>query len=135
ERDRLMAEYPASFRALAAAEEAVAAGEAVHPIVYGLILYCHNEYTQAEPYFRAQIEAFPDNPETATAYYYLAAILESRGEFEDALANYALVDASPLADDALWWRARIHEQEGELDAAGALFERIVNEYPSSSFAA
>ena len=138
ERDRLLAEYPSSFTALTALREAVSAGEAVHPVVHGLVLYRHNEYTQAEPYFREQIEALPDGPESATAYYYLGAIQESRGEIEESLASYAAVDAtdpaSTLADDALWWRARIHEHDDELEAAGLLYSRIVNEYPDSGFA-
>jgi soluble lytic murein transglycosylase len=138
ERDRLLAEYPASFAALVALEEAEAAGEIIHPVVHGLVLYRHNEYTRAEPYFREQIDAFPASPESAIAYYYLAAIQESRGEIEECLLNYAAVDltdpSSSIADDALWWRARIHEQDGDLGDAALLYSRIVNEYPSSPFA-
>ena len=56
-----------------------------------------------------------------------------------ALASYERVTqldaAHSLADDALWWRGRIDEQEGRLEAAGALYARIVDEYPNSQFAA
>ena len=139
ERDRLLSEYPRTFQALVALEDAVEAGEFVHPNVQGLILYRHNEYTQAEPYFREQVEGFPDNPETAIAWYYIGAIVESRGDLDAALASYAEVGRldsdSYLADDALWWRARIHEDRDELSDAGLLYSRIVNEYPLSEFAA
>src|SRR5690606_33484740 len=40
---------------------------------------------------------------------------------------------SVLADEALWWRGRIHEQEGELEAAASLYARIGDEYPGSSY--
>ena len=139
ERDQLLSGYPSSYQALVALEDAESAGETIDPMVQGLILYRHNEYTKAEPYFQQQVDDAPDAPESATAYYYLGAIVESRGELEDALTDYSAVDqsdpASPLADDALWWRARIHENADELDQAGALYSRIVNEYPDSSFAA
>lgn len=138
ERDRLLREYPFSYQAFVTLQEAVAAGVAVPPNVHGLILYRQNEYTLAEPHFREQVEAFPGAPESALAHYYLGAIVESRGEFEEALENYALVDVldpnSHLADDALWWRARILEHEDELAEAAALYARLVDEYPDSSFA-
>jgi peptidoglycan lytic transglycosylase len=138
ERDSLMREYPASQAALAALRAAQAAAEAIDPVVQGLILYRHNEYTEAEPHFRAQIEADPAAPESATAHYYLAAIQESRGENVEALLNYSAVDTadpdSSVADDALWWRARIHEQDGDLPSAAELYSRIVDEYSDSSFA-
>jgi soluble lytic murein transglycosylase len=139
ERDRLLSEYPRTFQALITLEEARSAGEAIEPNVEGLVLYRHNEYSEAEPYFRTQTDEAPEAPETALAYYYLGAIVESRGELEEALAYYTEVDrldpASFLADDALWWRARIHEDAGELDDAGSLFSRIVSEYPFSEWAA
>ena len=139
ERDRLLEEYPASQQALGVLQDAEAEGDPIDPAVHGLILYRHNEYTLAEPYFREQVEAEPESPESASAYYYLGAIRESRGNFEAALENYAAVDSvgpqSPLADDALWWRARIHENEGEQEEAATLYSRIVNDYQSSSFAA
>ncbi len=47
ERDRLLAEYPSSYEALVALQDAEDAGEEIAPNVQGLILYRHNEYTQA----------------------------------------------------------------------------------------
>ena len=139
ERDRLLAEYPASYQALQALQDAEDAGDAIDPTVQGLVLYRHNEYTQAEPFFQTQIDDAPDSPDSATAYYYLGAIVESRGDLDGALADYAEVDLlAPdlhLADDALWWRARIEEQNGDLEDAGSLYSRIVHEYPNSPFAA
>jgi soluble lytic murein transglycosylase len=138
ERDRLWSEYPSSDQAMSAMQDAADAGETIDPTVQGLVLYRHNEYTQAEPYFQQQVDAASDAPESATAYYYLGAILESRDDLDGALTHYAAVDQtdarSPLADDALWWRARIEENAGDLEEAGALYSRIANEYPDSNFA-
>lgn len=136
---RLLVEYPASAEAMASLQEADQAGEAIPPHIRGLVYYRHNEYSLAEPELRQQIEAEPEASVTASAHYYLAAILEARGDPEAALEHYGWVDTldgmGPLADDALWWRARIHEIEGDLAQAGALYERIVNEHSESDFAA
>jgi soluble lytic murein transglycosylase len=134
---QLLAGYPGSPQALEVLEDAEPDGET--PSVRGLIYYRHNDYTKAEPEFDAQVAAAPNAGESALAHYYLGAIYESRGDIDEALASYALVDqtdpASLLADDALWWRGRIDEQEGRLESAGALYARIVDEYPNSQFAA
>jgi soluble lytic murein transglycosylase len=46
----------------------------------------------------------------------------------------ALDPQNPLADDALWWRARILENEQKYADAGALYQQIATTYPTSTFA-
>ena len=41
---------------------------------------------------------------------------------------------SGLADDALWWRGRILEDDKKLDDARRLYERLLKDYPASSWA-
>ncbi len=134
----LLGSFPASSYALDALNDAEDRGETIPPTVSGLVQYRHNEYTAAEPYFQDQIDADPQGKDSAEAYYYLAAIQESRGDIEDALTNYAqatnLNPDSPIADDALWWRARLRLQAGETAAASILLDRITTEYPNSSWA-
>jgi soluble lytic murein transglycosylase len=136
--NRLLRNYPSTSQALNELNDAIARGDAVDPYVRGLIYYRNNDYTKAEPAFRAQITAQPDAPASAESYYYVGAILESRGDYEGAAANYtktgSLNPQSFLADDALWWRARLLEDAGKLDEARPLYARIVTEYAGSSWA-
>jgi peptidoglycan lytic transglycosylase len=134
---QLLVGYPISPEALDNMQQALQAGDSVEAWVQGLVYYRHNDYTNAEPAFQEQIAKAPNAAESAEAYYYLAAIQESRDEIDSALANYATATAlnpqSSIADDALWWRARILANEDSLDDAATLYARIVNEYPYSQF--
>jgi soluble lytic murein transglycosylase len=138
EQGQLLASHPATAQALTDLTEALARGEVIDPKVRGLVYYRNNDYTKAEPAFREQIALSPDAPASALAYYYIAAILESKDDMDGALNNYlrvgALDPASVVADDALWWRARILEDRGNREDAQALFARIVTEYPNSTWA-
>jgi soluble lytic murein transglycosylase len=133
----LMSNYPGTPQAMDGLADPDAA--TLPADVRGLIYYRHNDYTKAEPEFQKQADASPGTAASALSYYYLAAIAESRGNLDEAVAGYTQSNvadpSSPLADDALWWKGRIEEQDGKLDDAGALYARIVNEYPNSQFAA
>ena len=135
---RLLAGYPTTAEALAELAAALARGEPVAPTVSGLIYYRHFDYTAAATAFAAQIGQAPQALASAEAYYYKAAIEESRGELEAALASYALAvqlnPGSPIADDALWWQGRILEDGGKHDEAAGLFAQIVTAYPNSTWA-
>jgi soluble lytic murein transglycosylase len=134
---QLWSTYPRSPEALANLEEALSLGEPVVPWLRGFVYYRQNDYVKAEPAFQEQIGIAPNAPESAEAYYYLAAIQESRDDIDAALANYATAvvtnPQSSIADDALWWTARILSIQDQLDAAAAFYGRIVNEYPFSQF--
>ena len=133
----LLSGYPRSAEALQDMEEALSLGEPILAWLRGFVYYRHNDYTKAEPAFHEQLALSPNAPESAEAYYYVAAIQESRGEIEASLSNYATATSlnpqSSIADDALWWRARILGIDEALDAAAELYGRIVNEYPFSQF--
>ncbi|HLF71467.1 MAG TPA: transglycosylase SLT domain-containing protein [Dehalococcoidia bacterium] len=135
---RLVAGYPSTPQALQDMTDAIARGETFPPTVVGLVYYRNNDYTKAEPLFRQQIDAAPNAADSAEAYYYLAAVLESKSDFAGAKEDYAtaaaLNPASTIADDALWWRGRLLEDDGDRDGAGALYRRILNEYPNSTWA-
>jgi soluble lytic murein transglycosylase len=136
--NRLFSVYPGSAQALEELKAAVARGESVDAFVRGVVFYRHSDYTTAEPAFRERIDSAANQAGGAESHYYLAAILESRGDIGAALDSYSRVtELSPqshLADDALWWRARILEEDEKLNEAGPLYQRIVNEYAESSFA-
>jgi len=134
---QLLGSYPSSPEALDNLKQAQGRGEPVLAVVRGLVYYRNNDYPSAEPAFKEQIALSPNAIASAEAYYYLAAIQESRSDIAPALANYTrateLNPQSPIADDAIWWRARIQEIDGALDQAGVLYARIVNEYKNSQF--
>jgi soluble lytic murein transglycosylase len=136
---RLMGGYPTTQLALDTLKDLEARGVPVDPYIRGLVYYRHNDYTRAEPPLRERITAGPEDPASAEAYYFLAAILESRGETAQGQVYYAKVVSlnpqSSLADDALWWRGRLLEDEGKHTEAQALFNIIASSYPQSSWAA
>jgi soluble lytic murein transglycosylase len=136
---RLMGGYPTTQLALDTLRDFESRGAPVDPYIRGLVYYRHNDYTRAEPPLRERITAAPEDPAGAEAYYFLAAILESRGELAPAQVNYAKVVSlnpqSGLADDALWWRGRLLEDEGKHTEAQALYNIIASSYPQSAFAA
>lgn len=135
---RLLGSYPATTTAFDELAKAANRGEVIPPVIAGIVYYRQNDYTRAEPKLREQISAAPNDRATAEAYYYLAAIQESKNEIDAALANYANAIAtnpdSTIADDALWWRGRIAQDQGRSADAQALFARITNEYPNSTWA-
>ncbi|HEY7269505.1 MAG TPA: tetratricopeptide repeat protein, partial [Dehalococcoidia bacterium] len=138
---KLMANFPSTQAALDTLKDFQTKGIAVDAFVKGLVYYRHNDYDSAEPFFQAQIGAAPNDASSAGAYYYEAAILESKDKIPDAEADYAKVvtldpnNNTTLADDALWWRGRLLEADGDLTGAATLFARIVSDFPSSSWAA
>ncbi|HXH23169.1 MAG TPA: transglycosylase SLT domain-containing protein [Dehalococcoidia bacterium] len=136
---RLMAGYPTTQLALDTVKDFEARGVAVDGYIRDLVYYRHNDYARAEPALRERINAAPESPSSAEAYYFLAAILESKGDTAGAQTLYSKVVSlnpqSSLADDALWWRGRILEDEGKRADAQAVYNLIAQNYPQSSWAA
>ena len=120
---QLLGSYPSSPEALDNLKQALGRGEAVLAVVRGLVYYRNNDYTNAEPAFKEQVALSPNAVSSAEAYYYLAAIQESHNDIAAALNNYTrATELNPqglVADDAIWWRARIYEIDGTLDQAGS----------------
>ena len=136
---RIMGGYPTTQAALDTLNDFIAKNVAVDPYLKGLVYYRHNDYDNAEPALRARVDAAPEAADSAEAYYFLAAIVESKGDYAGAQAYYAKVvslnPSSGLADDALWWRGRLLEDDGKSADAQALYNQIVTTYPNSSWAA
>lgn len=135
----IMGRFPSTQTAFQLARDFDAKSQAVDGYIRGLVYYRHNEYDKAEAALREKIAAAPEAADSAEAYYYLAAILESRGDLAQAQSYYAKVHAlnplSAVADDALWWRGRLLEDEGKTAEAQALYNVIAGSYPSSGWAA
>lgn len=75
----------------------------------------------------------------AQATYYLGALDERAGDDAAAIVDYQksyeLDPASGLADSALWWRARLLEDDARYADAGAVYGTLAAGYPASDFAA
>lgn len=132
---RVVTEAPASRVALDALAMLDQAGVAVDAYARGLALYRNFDYGGAESAFLAYREG--GGALRGRAAFYLGAIAEERGDDGGAIAWYTVSlnedPQGPLADDALWWRASLHEAEGDLDAALADLQRLAGGYPGTEF--
>jgi soluble lytic murein transglycosylase len=135
----LLIEYPQHWRAVAAYDRLQSAGAAIPPLVEGLYLYRQFRYDDARAAYQSFLATDPAAAETAIARYYLAAIDEDAGVNSDAIEGYlasaGLHAEGDLADDALWWAARLFETDGSFGLARITYERLASEYPESSFGA
>jgi soluble lytic murein transglycosylase len=126
--------YPATYPALQAVNAFIDLRGAIDGYYFGLVHYQHGEDQKARAIFD-DIVAGPASPNAARAAYYLAAIDERAGETDAAIAGYARVreiDSDiELADDALWWRGRLLEQEGRVEEAAEDYERLASQFASS----
>jgi soluble lytic murein transglycosylase len=127
-----IARFPSAAVAPDLLDELDAAGVPVSDYVRGVVDYRAGRNDAAR---QALTRAVADGDNAAEATYYLAA-LDERAE-DDARAiidygrSYEINPTSTLADDALWWRARLLERAGRLDEAGAAYEALVRDFPSS----
>jgi soluble lytic murein transglycosylase len=128
--------YPGSGAAREGLQALDAAAVPVSDYARGVVHYRAFENDAARAAFDGAIAA-GDQP--AEASYYIGAIEEREGNLEAAIAAYQRAHdfnpASVQADDALWWRARLLEGATRYDEAAAAFAQLVNEYPTSSWAA
>src|SRR4029079_12408319 len=123
--------YAPSTEAMSLLNDLVANKQPVDPYLQGLVLYRHNDYTKAQPFFKQGVDAAPQAASSAEAYYFLGAIAESQSKDDEAIGDYARTQAltpnSSLADDALWWRGRLLEANDRLDEAANNFNRLVTQ--------
>ena len=135
---RLLRDFPWHPLAVAAYDGLLAAGLPVASLSEGLYLYRQLRYDDAREVYEGFLAGAPWPAEEAEARYYLAAIDEDSGFDEAAIAGYLAAanrdPASPLADDALWWAARLLEEGGSQGLARLTYERLAADYPESSFA-
>jgi soluble lytic murein transglycosylase len=126
--------YPATSSALQAVRAFFELRGQIDDYYFGLVYYQHGEDEAARPILEGVVAEGP-SPNSARAAYYLAAIDERAGETDAAIAGYARVlEIDPsieLADDALWWRARLLEQTGDDGQATADYRRLASEFGSS----
>ncbi len=134
----VVATYPATSAAAEALDELMEADEAVDPYLEGLVYYRHFRNQDALEALGRSLEGDPYGANAVATHYYLAATYERLGDEETAIAEYAaayqLDPTDPLADDALWWRARLTENEYRYDEASEFYERLSLLYPSSDWA-
>jgi soluble lytic murein transglycosylase len=128
--------YPDSGVVLDLLDALDAAGAPVSDYARGVVSYRASRNDAARAALLRAIAA-GDHPAEST--YYLAALDERVGATPAAIAGYQrardLDPASVLADNALWWRARLLQQNGQYDAAGAGYAALAAGYPASVWAA
>ena len=126
-------EYPESGPARDVLAELDAVGVPVGAYARGHVLYRAFRNDEARAALEQAIAA-GDHP--AEASYYIAAIDERLENYDAAIAGYQrahdLNPASPLADDALWWRARLLQITRRYDASRATYTQLLAEYPTST---
>jgi len=136
---QLLQDYPWHWRSTDALFQLDVGGVAVNPVVRGVVLYRHARSDEAREALTSFLQTEPPAAEQHVATYYLAAIAEDEGRSSEAVAGYlSAVAADPkgdLADNALWWAARVSEELQDLPFAALLYRRLADNYPTSPFAA
>lgn len=135
---RLLREYPWHWRAAEAHAGLDERAVPIDPITRGVFLYRQFRHDDAAATLDAFLAQEPPPQEWAVARYYRAAIDEDRGAGGEAVSGYlaaAAVDPTgTFAYDALWWAARLLEEEGQLSFASLIYDRLAEQRPTSHFA-
>jgi soluble lytic murein transglycosylase len=125
--------YPAHGAAPELLDELDAASVPVSDYVRGVVDYRARRNDAAREALTRAVAA-GDHPAEAT--YYLAALDERAGDEPAAIDRYQqahdLEPASPLADDALWWRGRLLEKAARFDEARRDYQALAAAYPTAS---
>lgn len=125
---------PESGVAAALLDELDAASVPVNDYARGVVEYRARRDGDART---ALVRAIAAGDHAAEATYYIAAIDERGGDYDDAIAGYdraqRLDPSSALADNALWWRGRLLEGAGRFDDASAVYAALVDGYPGSEW--
>lgn len=94
--------------------------------------------TAATRAFQQFIAEHANDPRVPDAHFFLADILAQQDRPADALAAFQeiqqLFPTAPRVPDALYRIALLHEELGDVEAARAVLERIVNTYPDQAAA-
>ncbi|MDA0328536.1 MAG: tol-pal system protein YbgF [Gemmatimonadetes bacterium] len=89
--------------------------------------------TSASRAFQQFVAEHPNDPRRPDAHFFLADILTQQNRPEDALQAFQAIQqlfpTAPRVPDALYRVAVLQEQMGDVAAAKATLERIVNTYP------
>jgi len=131
----IIQQYPGTAAALEAVEELPAIKGMLDLYYFALVYYQHGREAQARSLFQQVIDSQAKTPNAARASFYLAVLDENAGDIEAAVAGYArtvaLDPSIELADDALWWRARLLEQSGRTARAVAGYRQLASDYGNS----
>jgi soluble lytic murein transglycosylase len=135
----IIQQYPGSAAALEAVEELPAIKGMLDMYYVAQVYYRHGRDADARSLFQQVIDAQGATPNAARASFYLAVLDENAGNIDAAVAGYArtvaLDPTVELADDALWWQAKLLEQAGRDSDAIAIYEQLASGYPATDFAA
>jgi len=111
-----------------------AAAVPVSDYLRGLAHYRSFENDAARVAFEAAVVA---GDRAAEAAYYLGVLDERADDDATAIVHYQqshdLNAASPLADDALWWRGRLLENAARYDEATVAYALLTADYPGSDW--
>ncbi|MEX1255698.1 MAG: transglycosylase SLT domain-containing protein [Dehalococcoidia bacterium] len=113
----------------------------VDPYYTGLVYYRAGRAADARERFDASLDANQQGPDVSLAArstFYLAVLDERSGATNDAIDGYGRVvtlDARvELADDALWWQARLLEEASRTTEATTVYQRLASEYGDTDWA-
>jgi soluble lytic murein transglycosylase len=105
---------------------------------FARVYYLNGETARAREMFESLLQVEQLDSNTARAAFYLAVLDERAGDFDAAIAGYGRVlvidDGVEVADDALWWRARLLEQEARLADARKAYAELIDRFGGSEFA-
>ncbi len=134
----LLAATPLAREATLAIGELEAAGEPFDQGQAGFVLYRRGAYAEAARRLAASVDEPGLDAATRTfRAYYLAASYEELGQVDAAVAWYDIAastgTASPFVHRARYWAARVLENAGRLEEAGARYLALVVEGPGGEF--
>ncbi len=131
---RVITSYPSSGAAAELLDELDAAAVPVDDFSRGIVDYRAFRNAAARD---ALTRAAGANDHAAEATYYLGALDERAGDPTAAIGDYRrsyeLDATTSVADDALWWRARLLETAKRFDEAGAVYDALIAGFPSSTW--
>ncbi len=134
----LVRDFPWHWRAVEAYNLLLAHAARPDPASEGRFLYHQGRDADARDHFIDLLETSARSDEQALALFYLAALDERAGNIDAAVSGYLSAAGRDsrglLADDALWWAARLLENQGFLAFPGVLYDRLAREHPDSAFA-
>ncbi|MFZ0420707.1 MAG: transglycosylase SLT domain-containing protein [Candidatus Sulfotelmatobacter sp.] len=98
----------------------------------------HHEYDQALDAFREAQQRFPDGPRASYVHWKAAWLTLRQGRNEDAKKAFeeqiALYPSGAETPAALYWRARLAEEDNEFVMARAFYEKLSDRYRNFYYA-
>jgi len=96
------------------------------------------QYDKAIPEFESFIQKFPQSSYAPNAHYWLGQLLFNKGRFAEAKVQFNIVaeqfKTSTKRSDAMLKLALVEQRQNNNAAAKAIYQKLINEYPTSSAA-